>query len=373
MFMWGRSIGAERALLGAVLLDPAGQHQVLGLVQPDDMRRPWHAQVLAAMQRARGRGALPDPAEVYRELQNDPDLPRGVARDAVLLASLMEAAPQARHAPAYAAMVVEAGIRQRLYLAGSRMVQASETGELEAAWRQIAYARAELDACATRWLALPGHLRRLPPGDTAATAGAEGEQRAGGRRARPRGDAAVAAGATALRDLAAAPSQLAGMSRWLRPEHFARPRDGVLYAVMRDMDEAGMPVDPVTVTWEAARRGIRADPRSLGGGTGAFAPASAREVYRHGVLAGVAQTGRDIQAGATSPGWSPGRLMQQAGDRLRTVEARPQPGAVPERASRIPVPDHAAPARRAIRHQGRQSGQPLAPQPARQPEREAAP
>jgi hypothetical protein len=31
------------------------------------------------MQRARGRGVLPDPAQVYRELQDDPDLPATVS------------------------------------------------------------------------------------------------------------------------------------------------------------------------------------------------------------------------------------------------------------------------------------------------------
>jgi replicative DNA helicase len=112
VFSCERSVWTEQAFLGAVLLDPAGQHRLLDLVEPGDMYRPWHAQVLAAMRRARGRGALPGLAEAYRELQNDPDLPRTVAADAVPLASLMEAAPRPEHAPAYASMVVEGGIRR---------------------------------------------------------------------------------------------------------------------------------------------------------------------------------------------------------------------------------------------------------------------
>lgn len=366
--MWENAVHAERALLGAVLLDPAGEQRVLDLVEAADMFRPWHAQVLAAMQRARSRGALPGPAEVYRELQDDPDLPRSVARDAVPLAGLMEAAPSSRHAPAYAAMVIEGGIRQRLYLAGSRMVQASGTGEVEAAWQQAARARRELDACTARWLALPAHLRRELPSGKAATAGDEPGQRASARRAGPRGDHAVAAGARALRELAAAPSQLADVSRWLRPEHFARPSDGALYAVMRDMNVAGMPVDPVTVTWEAARRDVQAEPARLAGGTGAFAAASAREVYQHGVLASVAQAGKDMQACAARPGCSPGRLMQQAADRLRAVEVRPQAGAVTERDRPGSFHDRAGPVWQPVRRPGRQP----VTDPARHPEREAA-
>src|SRR5713226_8948010 len=135
------SIWTERALLGAVLLDPAGQHEVLDLVEPGDMFRPWHAQVLVAMQRVRGRGVLPDPVQVYQELRNDPDLPRSVSGDAVPLAGLMEAAPRAEHAPAYAVMVVEGGLRQRLDLEASRLGQASTTGDLDAALRQVAQVR----------------------------------------------------------------------------------------------------------------------------------------------------------------------------------------------------------------------------------------
>jgi len=278
-----------------------------------------------------------------------------VAQDAVPLTGLMEAAPQARHAPAYAAIVVEGGIRRRLWLAGARMVQATEDGDLDAAWQQTACGRRELGACAGRWLALPAHLRRRLPAGKDATAVEAARQQAGTRRARPRSYQAVAAGANALRELAADPSQLTDVSRWLRPEHFARPSDGALYAVMRDMNAAGMPVDPVTVTWEAARRDVRADPARLSGGTGAFATSSAREVYRHGVLAGVARAGRDIQADARHPFCDPSTLMQLAGERLRVVMSERQPGAVAGHAGRVFAPDRAMRARQPSRHPEREA------------------
>ena len=98
-------IRAEQALLGAVMSDPAGQAHVLDLVDPDDMTRPYHGQVLAAMQRLRGSGTAPGPLAVYAEIKRDPDLPRSVSHDGVLLAGLMDAAPRPGHAPAYAAIV----------------------------------------------------------------------------------------------------------------------------------------------------------------------------------------------------------------------------------------------------------------------------
>lgn len=47
----GLIICAERALLGAVMSDPARQAWLLGFVLPSDMVRPYHGQVLATMRR----------------------------------------------------------------------------------------------------------------------------------------------------------------------------------------------------------------------------------------------------------------------------------------------------------------------------------
>ena len=122
------TIRAEQALLGAVLSDPAGQAQLLDLVTAEDMTRPYHAQVLQAMQRLHGRGVAPTPAAVYQEIQNDPDMPRHLSHDGIQLADLMEASPRSAHAPAYAAMVIDTGLRRRIELSASRMKQAARTG-----------------------------------------------------------------------------------------------------------------------------------------------------------------------------------------------------------------------------------------------------
>src|ERR1700689_2100224 len=159
--MWS-DVDAEQALLGAVLADPPGQQHLLDLVEPGDMFRPWHGQVLAAMQRLRDRGQLASPQNVYQEIQHDPDLPRSVALNAVPLADLLGKSPRAAHAGTYAATVVETGIRWRLQLAGSRVAQAAEGGDLDVALGQVARARSGLVACAARWTALPARLRSEP-------------------------------------------------------------------------------------------------------------------------------------------------------------------------------------------------------------------
>jgi DnaB-like helicase N terminal domain len=362
-------IRAEQAMLGSVLVDPEGQAWLTGVVDVDDMTRPYHGQVLAAMTRVRGRGASPDPVAVRDELAKDPDLPRLISRDGVLLADLMEAAPDSDHGPAYAAMVISTGIRRRVELTASRMRQAAESKDAGSALRMARQARGELDRCQARWEALPEPMRReLPPSpargrpanitgrlatvrdeirglrndlgvgsseqlagrlasiarqiaDAAAASASQRERQAGEWLADPE---AEEAGLRALRDLAGAPSQVAAVRGWLRPEHFTCASHGELYAVMVAMTDAGKPVDPLTVTWEAARRGLVLDAADLADGTGPFGVASAREVRRHGVLAQVARLAREIEATAADPASSPA-LLWHAAERLGRGPGEPVP------------------------------------------------
>jgi replicative DNA helicase len=375
-------IRAEQAFLGAVMSDPERQARLLDLVRPADMRRPYHGQVLAAMQRLRARGAAPDPLQVRAELATDPDLPPRVALDGVLLAGLLEAAPRSGHAPAYAAMVIDHGIRQRLGLAGSRMVQATEVGELDPALQVTARAAREAAACQARWQALPQAVRlevpgpsgyragqaeeaawqlraaseeiararqgdRADPGDLAGSleqiaqhvARAAASSRSAGRTGlrapgeqRPRGPAAEAAGEQFLRDLAAGPSQVATVGGWLRPGYFARPVHGQLYALIRDMHRVGQPIDPITIAWEAARRGIKVDQSRLEGGTASHVRAAAREVRRRGILARISKAGRDLEDAVSDPRLRTAGLLQGASFRLRDLER--EPGLEPARAAR---------------------------------------
>ena len=112
----------------------------------------------------------------------------------------------------------------------------------------------------------------------------------------------------------------APITRWLRPEHFAREEQGKLYAVMRDMDAVGRAVDPVTVSWEAARHGLTARSAAAGWGVGRASGGRARNVHRHGMLAQAAQAGRAIQTDAADPP-APAPLLKSAADRLQNLRA----------------------------------------------------
>jgi len=400
----GLRLHAEQALLGAVLSDPVGQAGVLDLVTPGDMSRPWHGQVLAAMQRLRRQGQPADPAQVRGELLADPDLPRSAALDAVPLAGLMEASPRPRNAPAYAALVIEGSIRDRVGLAGSRITQAAGEQDPGAALLAARQARQAVRECQARWHALPATLRHELPvpasahrpyaqiarqaqavheeigrlrddlwtesprgleerlariaqqlAETAAASATLREHQATRRAAaevRPQGPAAHAASLQALRDLAAAPDQIDTVQAWLRPGHFAQPEHGDLYSIMRDLRSAGKPADPVTVSWEAARRGIHTEPAYLSGGNGALAVASARELHRLGLLAHAAATGRHLQDTAADPAYPPRALLRSAAGHLSQLEhdAHPAAGHAGRRGAQvITMPRHPAPGARPAR------------------------
>ena len=287
------AIEAEQALLGAVLSDPSGQAHALDHVNPGDFVRPYHRQVFDAMQRIRARGEAPGPHEVRAELRADPDMPEHVHDQPWLITDLMHEAPRSSHAVAYAGLVAENGIRQGLDISGMRMVQAAELDNdsaLEVALRLSADARRELDMAQARWAALPAEVRKETAGrprerqehaaiarqaravrdeigrlrenlwaetsagleerlasiaqhlaEVAAEHADQKERQAlrqASREARPSGPESEAAGARALADLAAGPGALTEVRRWLRPEHFALPEQGEVYAAMRDMQAA---------------------------------------------------------------------------------------------------------------------------------------
>jgi replicative DNA helicase len=368
-------IRAEQALLGAVLSDPASCGQVLGYVEASDFHRPWHAQVHAAMQRIQARGDLPGPHQVRAELRTDPDIPEHVHGQAWLITDLMHACPRPSNATAYAGMVAESGTRTRLGQAGARMHQAAGRSDLAAALVQTARARAELETSRQRWAALPTEARteiRCPSrderdatqiarqakavrddigrlretlwaettpgleerlsqiaGQLAELAASQADRR---ERQATRQAAADARPATpegerlsrqCLRDLAASPETIDQVSGWLRPGHFATADHGDTYAVLRDMRAAGKPVDAVTASREASRRGVQAD---LNADTPAPAhpAATARLLHRHATTARAAQAGHDIQTHA-SDDTQPLTWVFRATDRsLRHVEGEAQ-------------------------------------------------
>jgi hypothetical protein len=394
---------AERALLGAVLHEPAARGPMLDHVAAADFQRPWHAQVHAAMQRIRARGELSGPHQVRAELRNDPDVPEHVHGQAWLITDLMHDCPRPAHAPSYAGMVAESGIRRGLGHTAARMQQAAAGGpaNFESALDMTARARANLEKSRLRWETLPPEARREIPGpnrdglDAAAIARQAkairddiaalrenlwAESRAGveerlsgiacqlaevaaaqadrrerqaarqaAREARPATPAGGQASRQCLKDLTARPEAIDDVRPWLRPDHFATAGQGDTYAVLRDMRAAGKQIDPVTASHEARRRGVEAD---LDDGTATQAETSARELHKHATISRIGQAGRDIQAAASDQTGGLTSVFRTADRGLRHAEAEtdvhrqrePQPAparTAADRTSGPPAPSRA--------------------------------
>ena len=240
---------------------------------------------------------------------------------------------------------------------------------LEAARSVVTRVRRDAGACRRRWERLPGSVRReLPAGPRDGGADAEVAWRAGRVRdelarlrqdlwaedsarlaerlawiagqladsaaeragpdtrdapavpGRPEGPAAAAAGRAALCDLIADPSYVDNVAGWLEAGHFAEPDHGAIYQAVVDLRRGQMPVDPVTVSWEASRRGLAVEPAELAGGCGAFAAGSTVQVYRRAVLARVEHAGLEIQACCGDARLPVASVLQLAGEKLAAAD-----------------------------------------------------
>ena len=87
------------------------------------------------------------------------------------------------------------------------------------------------------------------------------------------------------------------------------------------MRAAGKPVDPVTASREATRRGVQAD---LDDGTPAQAEASARDLHQHATTARISRAGQDIQASAGDDAEPLTSVFRSADRSLHQVEAEAQ-------------------------------------------------
>lgn len=131
-----------------------------------------------------------------------------------------------------------------------------------------------------------------------------------------------------LGGLLLAPAQLERVQRWLRPADFALPVARLTFSTILAMSTRGVPVDPVTVRAELARRGaIRADGYpglELVRMIESVPSAGSTSYYARLVLAdaigrGVRQVGeRLVQLGSTPR--EPGDVFSIAAEQLRVLE-----------------------------------------------------
>lgn len=117
---------AERALLGAVLINGALLARASEVLTPEDFSSEPHRTIFAACERVAATGASPDLVTVEAELSAREQLER--AGGPGYLAGLLDVVPDLENAVAYARLVEDASRRRRMVLAARRLHAALARG-----------------------------------------------------------------------------------------------------------------------------------------------------------------------------------------------------------------------------------------------------
>lgn len=262
---------AERAALGALLLDPTPVPTISVWLRASDFTDPWHREVYKALRELRAGAGDCGPTEVGRHLlgrlgPTRADLPRVVA--------LLKAVPAAPDPRVYAVMVLEAAIREEItglgVLLRAGAVAAAGDGRAHTMVAATNTIDALLDAAETRWDAASGirAASRLGPARTTA---ATSQLLAADRFLQahpplPPSDVAEHE-VTLIAALLTHPDHLHATACWLRPAAVTSETWRPVYEAMLHLHTYGHPIDVVSVLWEtqrsARRSGVGPDPAEV--------------------------------------------------------------------------------------------------------------
>lgn len=237
---------AERALLGALLLEPALLAD-LEQLEADAFSNASHGALFSAMRRV----PIPEPVRhqagpFWVNAVLEAALPDARGLTISYLHTLISACPRLAHAPAYAAIIRAEHARRSIRLHSEHLARdAADTALPDRATAVLARADGlarHLDELSGRFPAHPGSLPRTTV--LQAPAGGTDEEVLDEER-------------MLLASAAVSPSAIKEM-RWLAADDFSLSTHGALWQCLNSLSHRGDPVDPVTVLWEAQHRGLLA-------------------------------------------------------------------------------------------------------------------
>lgn len=299
---------AERALLGALLLEPERHLDVSQWLETADFYAHRHALVYATALDVRRDGAAPTPRAVLDRIMPDPESRRNV--DGPFLHTLMESCPHPDRAAVYGRMVLEASIHRRTADRATHLgyvVNADAPADVlfEQLNHELTSWKADADVLQQRWVTAGGEDRST----NIALPLAPLEQ----------GIDANAAEISLVASLLSSPWQYDDIKDWLNADDFARNDAATVYTAIAEVHAQDLPVDVVTVMWAAMRRGEltrdfdhEALSRLAGAGVPGYGIVAAREVLRASLRRSMSQVARQLAVDSTHPRLSASSLMRNA-------------------------------------------------------------
>lgn len=237
----------ERALLGALLTDPA-QLDELRYVRAEDFESQRHREIYTAIQDV--HSAAPNVSGAAFADSVASRLPTvDYVWEVDELHALALNCPDPDHAPTYARMIQEAGFRRELAEHAERIGAIAQAGtEPQVISEHLALLSEALGTHATRFgpMAELAHISDVAAGRAAV----EIDQTEPERLARQD---------QVLADLMRHPEDIREVSTWLGADRFAAGPRREVYETIIYIDGVDEPVDEITVAWNLARRAAAYD------------------------------------------------------------------------------------------------------------------
>ncbi|MBF9071796.1 DnaB-like helicase N-terminal domain-containing protein [Streptacidiphilus fuscans] len=255
---------AEQALLGALLLDPHQTGQVHQWLAARHFYRDAHRALYQALvdQYRAGHPALghqPSKQDALAWLTDATAEAQRAARGITpsYPHTLAAACPRSDHAAVYGRMVVEAALQRTVAEHATRMLESARAalhsgGETRTLLTHLDILTDVLDQLA-RLTGTPGTSQPCGP------AAADPLPSPADGVADQLGQDVLAEEELLVASLLQTPQVIGEMAVWLRPADFADTALGAVFAVLVGLHRRGDAIDPVTLLWEARRRGLLAD------------------------------------------------------------------------------------------------------------------
>jgi replicative DNA helicase len=303
---------AERAVLGALLLDPT-QTDAVDWLRPDDFGIPQHEIAFRTILAVHDGDEPATPERVLAAALADPDARRNRV-DGPFLHTLIATTPAASRAALYGRMVLEASIHRAVAHHAGHLDYVAQAAPLETALEETAAAQEHVTRLEQRWRAVAEGAAEPPyepSHDPASTP--------------PPDPHALPAETRLLASLLGNPGQLTGIRGWLEPDDLSHPGLRATYTALCRLHSRGDPIDYITVAWEVGRadNSARLSPDDLAALSRTALPGQAAhagcEVLAHSARRQLRRAAASLESAAMRPQHGPTRLLAYAQSRLTSA------------------------------------------------------